>query len=30
MTTESWKRAPVNADGTSHHSNCPQAKEWRK
>lgn len=28
--TPRGKRAPVNADGTSHFSNCPEADRWRK
>lgn len=28
--TPAGKRSPVNADGTSHFSTCPQADNWRK
>ncbi len=28
-TTAAGKRAPLNPDGTSHFSNCPQASAWR-
>jgi hypothetical protein len=28
--TPSGKRAPINPDGTSHFSTCPQATAWRK
>lgn len=27
--TPAGKRAPVNADGTSHFATCPQAEAWR-
>lgn len=29
-TTPNEKRAPLNRDGTSHFSNCPEAAKWRK
>lgn len=29
-TTRAGKRAPLNPDGTSHYSTCPQADTWRK
>jgi hypothetical protein len=29
-TTPRGKRAPLNADGTSHFSTCPQRDTWRK
>lgn len=28
--TPKGKHAPVNADGTSHFSNCPQSDQWRR
>ena len=28
--TPAGKRAPVNPDGTSHFSTCPQADRWRR
>lgn len=28
--TRAGKRAPLNPDGTSHFSNCPQAPQWRR
>ena len=28
--TPAGKKAPINRDGTSHFSNCPQAADWRK
>lgn len=28
--TPAGKRAPLNRDGTSHFSNCPQAESWRR
>jgi hypothetical protein len=30
VETKRGKRAPLNADGTSHFANCPQADQWRK
>jgi hypothetical protein len=30
VKTLNGKRMPVNADGTSHFSNCPKANEFRK
>lgn len=29
-TTPRGKRAPLNQDGTSHFSDCPQSAQWRK
>jgi hypothetical protein len=29
VTTRAGKRAPLNRDGTSHFSTCPQAEKWR-
>lgn len=28
--TPNQKRAPLNPDGTSHFSSCPQAEQWRR
>jgi hypothetical protein len=28
--TPNKKKAPVNPDGTSHFSNCPEASRWRR
>lgn len=28
--TPKGKRAPLNRDGTSHFSDCPQASSWRR
>ncbi len=28
--TPAGKKAPLNRDGSSHFSNCPQAGTWRK
>ncbi|MES2210935.1 MAG: hypothetical protein V4515_12255 [Chloroflexota bacterium] len=28
--TPNGKKAPLNADGTSHFSNCPQSDQWRR
>lgn len=28
--TKAGKTAPLNPDGTSHFSTCPQAASWRK
>lgn len=30
LRTAKGSLAPVNPDGTSHFSNCPQAEDWRK
>lgn len=30
IITEKGKRMPVNPDGTSHFSNCPDAGNWRR
>lgn len=30
LRTTKGSLAPVNADGTSHFSDCPQAEAWRK
>ena len=30
VETVRGKRAPLNADGTSHFATCPQAASWRK
>lgn len=30
LTSKNGKKAPMNADGTSHFSDCPQAASWRK
>ena len=29
-TIKTGSLAPVNADGTSHFSDCPDARDWRK
>lgn len=29
VETQAGRRAPLNRDGTSHFSTCPQADEWR-
>lgn len=29
-TTKAGKRAPLNADGTSHFATCPDAQRFRK
>lgn len=28
--TPRGKKAPINSDGSSHFSNCPQSEQWRK
>jgi hypothetical protein len=30
VLTKAGRRAPINRDGTSHFSNCPQADSWRR
>lgn len=30
FTTKNNKQMPVNSDLTSHFSNCPQSRQWRK
>lgn len=30
VDTYGGKRAPLNADGTSHFATCPQADQWRR
>lgn len=30
VQTRRGRMAPLNADGTSHFSNCPQADRWRR
>ena len=30
VKTERGKNMPVNADGTSHFSSCPEANKWRR
>jgi hypothetical protein len=30
IVTEKGKRSPINLDGVSHWSTCPDAKTWKK
>lgn len=30
VDTRRGRKAPLNADGTSHFSSCPQADAWRR